>query len=65
MASNALKMNAPFRGEKLSELKRVFNISLAIVHLKRDESEEHAWRRHVEKHPDDKFANVKVFNYSS
>jgi hypothetical protein len=49
---------------ELPELVKALKISLAIVQMEKDESQEQAWRRHVKDHPADKMATVKVFNYN-
>ncbi len=39
-----------------------FSIRLAIVEARCGESNEEAWRRHLVQHPQDRQANVKIFN---
>ncbi len=62
--ASAAKTKLPLRGKKFPELARVLNTSLVVVQVNKGESQEQAWKRHVPKHPADKFAVVKVFNYS-
>jgi hypothetical protein len=61
----AARMLLPSGDGELPELVRALKISLAIIHMEKDESQEQAWRRHVKDHPADKMATVKVFNYNS
>lgn len=42
-----------------------FSINLAIVEARLGESNEEAWRRHLVHHPQDRQANVKIFNRNS
>jgi hypothetical protein len=60
----AARMLLPPGNGELPELAKALKISLAIVQMERDESQEQAWRRHVKDHPADKMAAVKVFNYN-
>ena len=60
----AARMLLPSGDRELPELVKALKISLAIVEMEKDESQEQAWRRHVKAHPADKMAVVKVFNYN-
>jgi hypothetical protein len=67
MASNrapAARMKLLHKSENFPELTRVFKSAPAVVNVNKGESQEQAWLRHVNKHPEDKSAIVKVFNYS-
>ncbi len=63
--ASTVKMKLAHNGEKFPELIRVFNTSLVIVQVKKGESQDQAWQRHVKKHPADRAAIVKVFNHSA
>jgi hypothetical protein len=38
------------------------NIRRAIVELQPGETEEEAWNRHLTRHPEDRWANIRIFN---
>jgi len=40
-------------------------VKSAIVVVKMGETTEQAWRRHVKKHPEDSYADVKIFHFIS
>ncbi|MHB9075592.1 MAG: hypothetical protein ACYC6G_18970 [Desulfobaccales bacterium] len=40
-------------------------VKSAIVVVKMGETTEQAWRRHVRKHPEDSYADVKIFHFIS
>jgi hypothetical protein len=50
------------KNKNFRELTRAVNASPAIVLVRKDETQEQAWQRHVKDHPDEKFALVRVFN---
>ncbi len=43
-------------------LKKVNNLRMAVIEVKRGESDKEAWLRHLAEHPQDRHANVWVFN---
>jgi hypothetical protein len=47
--------------EKL-EVARYLNCRVAIVDLGPGESKEEAWARHLAGHPEDSYADIKIFN---
>ncbi|RJR33134.1 MAG: hypothetical protein C4567_17250 [Deltaproteobacteria bacterium] len=38
-------------------------INPAVVVVRRGETKEQAWRRHVKKHPEDTSAHVRIFHF--
>jgi len=42
--------------------RQYLSMCLAIVEARPGESNEEAWRRHLARHPQDRQANVKIFN---
>jgi hypothetical protein len=63
-----LRMEHPMHARKQTVRERplhYFSINLAIVEANSGESNEEAWRRHLVQHPQDRQANVKIFNRGS
>lgn len=49
--------------EQLHEnLKRYLNVRLAIVEVRAGESDEEAWRRYLQEHPEARHVNIRIFN---
>ena len=46
------------------DLEKYFNIRLAIIEVRLEETNEEAWLRHLSEHPEDLYATIKVFNRS-
>ncbi len=45
-------------------LEKYFNIRMAIIEMRLEETKEEAWSRHLAEHPEDLYANLKIFNRS-
>ena len=43
-------------------LKKVNNLRMAIVEVIQGETDKEAWQRHLSERPEDRYANVWVFN---
>ena len=43
-------------------IKDIFNYHLAVIEMGLEESAEEAWSRHLSEHPEDRYANIKIFN---
>lgn len=43
-------------------LRKIFDIRMAVVDVKAEETHEEAWSRHLIEHPGDLHANIRVFN---
>ncbi len=41
---------------------KFFNIRRVIVEVQPGETEEEAWNRHLTRRPEDRWANVRIFN---
>jgi hypothetical protein len=48
--------------EPQTELERYCQCRIAIIEVRPGETKEGAWSRHLAKHPEDSYANVKIFN---
>ena len=46
----------------LNRLKGYFNIRLAIIEVRRGETRDDSWKRHLNDNPEANYANIKVFN---
>ncbi len=44
------------------EIEKYFHCRIAIVELGPGETKEDAWSRHLDGHPEDFYANIKIFN---
>ena len=44
------------------DLEKYFNIRMAIIEIRLEETKEEAWYRHLAEHPEDLYANLKIFN---
>ena len=49
--------------EKNSALARYYRTTLAVVEVRRGESEEEAWRRYLDNNPEGARAHVRIFHY--
>lgn len=47
---------------KRNHLRKLLNIRMAIVEVEMGETNEEAWLRHLSTHPEDLYANVRIFN---
>jgi hypothetical protein len=47
------------------EVEKFFNCRVAIVEMGLGETKEDAWTRHLAGHPDDFYADIKIFNRDS
>lgn len=43
-------------------LKKYFDVRLAVVEVRSGETEEEAWRRHLEEHPEHRHVNIRIFH---
>ncbi len=43
-------------------LKKVNDLRMAIVEVRPGETDKEAWLRHLAEHPEDRYANIWVFN---
>jgi len=43
-------------------LNKVNNLCMAIVEVRQGETDKDAWQRHLAAHPEDRYANVWIFN---
>lgn len=48
--------------EPQTEVERYFHCRIAVIEMKPGESKEGAWLRHMAGHPEDSYANIKIFN---
>ena len=48
-----------------TEIERYFYCRIAIVELSPGESKEDAWLLHLLEHPEDTYADIKIFNRNS
>jgi len=48
--------------QKSESLIKYFNISLAIIEVLPNETDEEAWKRHVKEHPEQSNVKVRIFN---
>lgn len=46
-------------------IKNYFNFRIAIIEMGFGENKEDAWSRHLSEHPEDTYANIKIFNRDS
>jgi hypothetical protein len=51
--------------ESQTEVERYFQCRIAVIALRPGESKEDAWLLHLLEHPEDAYANIKVFNQYS
>ena len=49
--------------EEQSVLAQYLNIDLAVVEVRKGESQEEAWRRYLSVHPESVGVRVKIFHY--
>ena len=49
--------------EDQSVLAQYLNINLAVVEVRKGESQEEAWRRYLSDHPESVGVRVKIFHY--
>jgi hypothetical protein len=62
---NHMDQSSPRREVKPQfDLEKYFNIRMAIIEIRLDETKEEAWSRHLAEHPEDSYANIKVFSRS-
>ena len=47
---------------KRDHLSKLLNVRMAIVEVGIGETNEEAWLRHLTTHPEDLYANVRIFN---
>jgi hypothetical protein len=50
------------KGSWLRRLTGHFNVRLAIIEVRRGETREDSWKRHLTDNPEAHYANIKVFN---
>lgn len=43
-------------------LMKYFDVRLAVVEVNAGETEEEAWMRHLEKHPEHRHVNIRIFH---
>lgn len=48
--------------KEMIELASTLNVRIAVVQVRQGESNQEAWNRHLEEHPHDANAMIKVFN---
>ncbi len=48
-----------------TEIERYFHCRIAVIELRPGESKEDAWSSHLIEHPEDAYADIKVFNRHS
>ena len=48
--------------EPQTEVERYFHCRIAVIEMRPGESKEDAWSRHLLEHPEDAYADIKVFN---
>jgi hypothetical protein len=53
------ELKSPKAGEWL---KKIYNVSMAIVEVRQGESDKEAWQRHLAANPKDRYSDVWVFN---
>lgn len=51
--------------EPQTEVERYFHCRIVIIEMSPGESKEGAWLRYLAGHPEDSYANIKVFNRNS
>ena len=51
--------------EPQTEVERYFHCRIAVIELRPGESKEDAWSLHLLEHPEDAYADIKVFNQYS
>ncbi len=44
---------------------RYLDVRLAVIEVRLGESDEEAWLRHLEDHPEDRHVNIRIFNRPS
>lgn len=48
--------------EPQTEVERYFYCQVVVIEIRPGESKEDAWFRHIVEHPEDAYADIKVFN---
>ena len=48
--------------KEMADFAAAFDMKMAVVQVKPGESNKEAWRRHLQDHPHDASAMIKVFN---
>lgn len=51
--------------EPQTEIERYFYCRIALIELRPGENKEDAWLLHLLEHPEDTYADIKVFNRNS
>lgn len=51
--------------EPQTEVEKYFHCRIAVIEMKLGESKENAWSLHLLEHPEDAYADIKVFNRHS
>ena len=62
MAEEELTMTDLNSSEETDWLKKVNHRRMAIVEVIQGETDKEAWQRHLVAHPEDRYANIWVFN---
>jgi hypothetical protein len=62
MVVEELTMTAPKSFAETDWLKKVNNLRMAVVEVKEGETDKDAWLRHLAVNPQDRYANVWIFN---
>jgi hypothetical protein len=47
------------------ELEKYLNCRIAVIEIRPGETKDDAWSRHLAGHPEDCYANIKIFNRRS
>jgi len=43
---------------------KVWGVRVAVIIVPAEETKDQAWRRHVKKNPEDRNADIKIFNFA-
>ena len=62
MAEEELTMTGLNSSKETYWLNKVNNLCMAIVEVRQGETDKDAWQRHLAAHPEDRYANVWIFN---
>jgi len=50
------------QGSRSSRVKPYFNVRLVIIEVRPGETREDSWKRHLTDHPEDEYADIRIFN---
>lgn len=57
-------MNRLTRGHRSARLDTCFrSFRVAVIFVPAEETKDQAWQRHVREHPEDRNADIKIFNF--